>query len=83
MWKNISKRVLSKTKLQEISYPVSLNNIEVPFIVGSNVSRLKSSLSDLNDIFGNSLLKDKDQQVKAKWTFHTLKVLGNNNKIVR
>ncbi|XP_050493081.1 uncharacterized protein LOC126874764 isoform X2 [Bombus huntii] len=77
MWKNISKRVLSKTKLQEISYPVSLNNIEVPFIVGSNVSRLKSSLSDLNDIFENSLLKDKDQQVKAKWTFHTLKVLGN------
>ncbi|XP_048269183.1 uncharacterized protein LOC100652146 isoform X2 [Bombus terrestris] len=77
MWKNISKRVLSKTKLQEISYPVSLNNIKVPFIVGSNVSRLKSSLSDLNDIFENSLLKDKDQQVKAKWTFYTLKVLGN------
>lgn len=83
MWKNISKRVLSKTKLQEISYPVSLNNIKVPFIVGSNVSRLKSSLSDLNDIFENSLLKDKDQQVKAKWTFYTLKVLGNNDKIMR
>lgn len=83
MWKNISKRVLSKTKLQEISYPVSLNNIKVPFIVGSNVSRLKSSLSDLNDIFENSLLKDKDQQVKTKWTFYTLKVLGNNDKIMR
>ncbi|KOX71990.1 hypothetical protein WN51_03138 [Melipona quadrifasciata] len=78
-WRNISKRVLSKTKSQEISHPASLGDVEVPFIVGSNVSRLKSSVPDLNDIFENSLLKNKDQQVKAKWMFDTLKILGNLN----
>ncbi|XP_043519107.1 uncharacterized protein LOC122533454 isoform X2 [Frieseomelitta varia] len=80
-WRDISKRVLSKTKSQEISHPAFLDDVEVPFIVGSNVSRLKSSVLGLNDIFENSLLKNKDQQVKAKWTFDTLKISGNLNGI--
>lgn len=76
-WRNISKRVLSKTKSQEISHPAFLGDVEVPFVVGSNVSRLMSSVPDLNDIFENSLLKNKNQQVKAKWMFDTLKILGS------
>ncbi|KAK9305650.1 hypothetical protein QLX08_003423 [Tetragonisca angustula] len=78
-WRDISKRVLSKTKSQEISHPAFLGDVEVPFIMGSNVSRLKSSVPDLNDVFENSLLKNKDQRVKAKWTFDTLKITGNLN----
>ncbi|CAL7942383.1 unnamed protein product [Xylocopa violacea] len=77
IWKNISKRALSKTKLQEIMVHVSLSDVEVPTIVGSNVSTIQSSSSDFSDIFENTLVKNKDQEVKAKWTFDTLKILGS------
>ncbi|CAK9818076.1 hypothetical protein ANTPLA_LOCUS9619 [Anthophora plagiata] len=75
-WKDISKRVLSKTKLQEIIVPAKLHNIKVPAIIGSSISTIKSSISNINDMFNNSLMKDTNQKVHAKWTFDTLKIIG-------
>ncbi|XP_017763608.1 PREDICTED: uncharacterized protein LOC108553282 [Eufriesea mexicana] len=77
VWKNISTYVLSKTKLQEIIFHASLNNVEVPILMGSNASTIISTSSDFNDMFENSLLKKKIQKVRAKWTFNQLKILGN------
>ncbi|XP_017791112.1 PREDICTED: uncharacterized protein LOC108573234 [Habropoda laboriosa] len=76
IWKDISERVLSKTKLQKIIVPVFLHNIKVPAIVDSSVSIIKSSVSDINDMFNNLLVKNTDQKVQVKWTFNTLKILG-------
>lgn len=76
MWKNISKLVLSKTQSQEITVLALLNNVETPVIIGSNISNIKSTVSDFNDMFENALLKHKEQTVKAKWTFNKLKISG-------
>ncbi|KZC08872.1 hypothetical protein WN55_11375 [Dufourea novaeangliae] len=75
-WRNISKRVLSKTRSQEIPVLSTLNNVETPGIIGSNSSTVKSFASDFNDMFKNALVRDKKQEVKAKWTFNRLKILG-------
>ncbi|CAK9826786.1 hypothetical protein ANTRET_LOCUS4568 [Anthophora retusa] len=75
-WKDISKRVLSKTKVQEIIVPAKLQNIKVPAIVGSSISTIKSSISNINDMLNNSLMKDTDQNVHTKWTFDTFKIIG-------
>ena len=75
-WRNISARVLSKTKPQKIVAHATLGKVETPFITGSNDSTIQSSVSDFNDVFENALLRDKDQEVKAKWSFSKLKVLG-------
>ncbi|XP_078042111.1 uncharacterized protein LOC144472686 [Augochlora pura] len=83
-WKNISKRILSKTKPQEIQISVSLNDVETPGIIGSNISIIKSSVSDFNDMFDNALLHSRDQEITAKWTFNKLKIIGKlhaRNKI--
>ncbi|XP_076300033.1 uncharacterized protein LOC143218620 isoform X2 [Lasioglossum baleicum] len=84
-WKNISKRVLSKTKPQEIQVLASMNNVETPGIIGSNLSTIKSSVSDFNDMFDNALMhSNKDQEITAKWTFNKLKItdkLHARNKI--
>lgn len=79
MWNNILKSILSKTKLQEIEFPASFNDIKISNIVSSNISIIKSSLSDFNNIFESSLLKNKDQEIKTKWIFNKLKISGNNN----
>lgn len=76
MWKNNLKSILSKTKLQKIEFPASFNDIKISNIVSSNISTIKSSLSDFNNIFENSLLKNKDQEVKTKWIFNKLKISG-------
>ncbi|XP_076653210.1 uncharacterized protein LOC143359262 [Halictus rubicundus] len=74
-WKNISTRVLSKTKPQEIQVLASINNVEIPGIVGSNLSSIKSSVSDFNDMLDNALIRsNEDQEITAKWTFNKLKV---------
>ncbi|XP_033337429.2 uncharacterized protein LOC117226816 [Megalopta genalis] len=83
-WKNISKRVLSKTKPQEIQIVASLSDVETPGIIGSNISIIKSSVPDFNDMFDNALLHSKDQEITAKWTFNKLKIIGKlhaKNKI--
>nr|XP_012144737.1 PREDICTED: uncharacterized protein LOC100882154 isoform X2 [Megachile rotundata] len=84
MWKNISEHVLSKRGIQKISVDAFLNNVETNTIVGSNTSRIISSVSDFNDIFDDPVMKDRVQDVKAKWTFNKLKILGQmdvRNKI--
>lgn len=81
-WTNMSKHLLSKTRPQEIKVRAAFNNVEVPIIVGSNASTIASTVPDFNDMFDNTLMKNKDQEVKAKWTFDTLKVLGNNSSCV-
>ena len=75
-WRNISARVLSKTKPQKIVAYATLSNVETPLITGSSNSTIQSSVSDFNDVFENALLRDKDQEVRAKWSFGELKVLG-------
>nr|XP_034184689.1 uncharacterized protein LOC117606412 [Osmia lignaria] len=78
-WKNISERVLSKTKVQTIIVDASLNTVETSSIVGSNTSTIVSSVSDFNYMFNNSLMKGRAQDVKAKWTFDKLIILGKMN----
>ncbi|XP_076236834.1 uncharacterized protein LOC143180762 [Calliopsis andreniformis] len=75
-WRNQSRRILSKTQSQEITVYASLNNVETPVIIGSNVSKIKSTVPDFNDMFENALVRNREQKVKAKWTFNKLKVLG-------
>ncbi|XP_076683687.1 uncharacterized protein LOC143376839 isoform X2 [Andrena cerasifolii] len=75
-WRNISARVLSRTKPQRIVAYATLSSVETPFITGSNNSTIQSSVSDFNDVFENALLRDKDQKVRGKWSFSKLKVLG-------
>ncbi|XP_076629970.1 uncharacterized protein LOC143346098 [Colletes latitarsis] len=74
-WKNISERILSKTKSQEITVLASLKNIETPVIIGSSTPSIKSLDSNFNDAFDNALIRHKQQEVTAKWTFDKLKVL--------
>ncbi|XP_043261008.1 uncharacterized protein LOC122402358 [Colletes gigas] len=74
-WKNISERILSKTKSQEITVPASLKNIETPVIIGSSTPSIKCLDSNFNDAFDNALIRHKPQEVTAKWTFDKLKVL--------
>jgi len=74
MWSNLSKRLLSKTKEQHIAVVSLFKNVEVPAIIATNNSRLRSTDSDLEDMLTNSLMKDKPQIVNAIWRFHELDI---------
>ncbi|XP_031830303.1 uncharacterized protein LOC116426016 [Nomia melanderi] len=75
-WDDISKRILSKTRIQEIQVFPSLNNIQTSGIIGSNFSNVKSSVPDFNNIFDNAVIRSKNQKITAKWTFDKLKIIG-------
>lgn len=79
-WENISKRILSKTRLQEITVFASLNSVETPVI--TSTSTMKSLVSSFNDTFDNALVKYRKQEVKAKWIFNKLKALGNKLRVI-
>ncbi|XP_017883431.1 uncharacterized protein LOC108626954 isoform X3 [Ceratina calcarata] len=74
-WKNVSRRVFSRTRSQEIRVGAFLKHVRARTVVAaSNDSTMKCSSTDFGDEFENSLLKNVDREVWAKWTFDEINV---------
>ncbi|RLU23456.1 hypothetical protein DMN91_003660 [Ooceraea biroi] len=74
MWSELSKRLLSKTKEQDIAVVSSFKNVEMPAIVAASNSRLRSTDSNLKNVLTNSLMRNEPQIVNAIWRFHELNI---------
>lgn len=74
VWLNLSSKLLSKTKQQNISVAASFKNVVVPAIIAANDSTLQTSDPDLSNLLSNSLMRNsvKAQIVDATWNFEEL-----------
>lgn len=74
MWLNLSSKLLSKTKQQNITVAASFKNIVVPTVIATNNSILQVYDFNLNRLLTNSLMRNsvKGQIVDATWNFEEL-----------
>ncbi|XP_015595922.1 uncharacterized protein LOC107268068 [Cephus cinctus] len=76
-WKKISSRILSKTKSQNINVQVTMRNVEMPNLVGSNSTTLWAPNTLLDGIDKYALRRNNPQIVTGSIRFENLEILGN------
>lgn len=76
MWLDLSKKLLSKTKRQNITVAASFRNVAVPAVVAANDSALRITDPNWENLLANSLMKNKTeaQIVDATWHFEELNI---------
>ena len=75
-WESLEKRILSKTKFQDIQVPVHFREVIFPNIMTRGNSTLKSSDQYLNDLLFMTLKKNENQTIQDKWRFEKLIIKG-------
>lgn len=76
VWLDLSSKLLSKTKQQNITAAATFTNVMAPAVVASNDSTLQTSDPDLENLLANSWMRnhEKAQIVDATWHFDELNI---------
>lgn len=78
MWLDLSSKLLSKTKPQNINVAALFENVAVTAIVAANDSTIQTFDPDWENLLTNSLMRNKaeTQIVDATWHFEELNIGG-------